>query len=173
MFRIRYWLYCWPEVYRDCIALLESEKTVIFKICLSIIIRWWIHQSACQIAYNSAVYMSISSALASVWYICSDEMFRGLAWSIPNQHILTPTRLFLADISIYIADIVISLASSSAISCSGILTFDKSFYRAIIKGSIHSTFSKMACWYIAAILWRGDMCAFPLRFLRAFINFQK
>ena len=95
--------------------------------------------------YNLAVYIFISSAVANIYYICSDEVFGSLAWFMLNQHILISTKLFLTNTSIYIVNIMISLASSSAVSYSGILTFSKSFHRAIMNGFMHSTFSEMAC----------------------------
>ena len=92
-------------------------------------------------AYNSVVYISILSALANMYNIYSDGVFGGLAWSMLNQHNPIPTKSFLANISIYTARVLISLASSFALSYSEILTLGRDLYRAIIKGSIHSTFS--------------------------------
>ena len=168
---IRYWPYCWSEDYKDCITFFELEKMTTSKIHSSSTIKWWTCQRVYHMIYNLAVYIFISSAVANIYYICSDEVFNNLAWFMLNQHILISTKLFLTNTSIYIINIMISLASSSAVSYSEILTFSKSFHKVIINGFIHFIFSEMACWYIIAILWRGDTYIFPLRFPRTFFNF--
>ena len=64
---------------------------------------------------------------------------------MPNQHIFIFTKSFLTNISVYTAGVLISLAFSFTLSCSGILTLDRDLYKAIIKGSIHSMLFRVAC----------------------------
>ena len=96
-------------------------------------------------ACNSAVYMSISSALANIYSTCSDGVFEGLAWSMPNQHIFIPTKSFLADTSVYTAGVLIFLASSFTLSYSRILTLGRDLHEAITNGFMRSMLSGVAC----------------------------
>ena len=114
---IRYWSYCWSRDYRDCMTSFKSKKIMTSKIHSSSTTKWWTHWRACHMAYNLAVYISISSTVANMYCICSDEVFDSLAWFMLSQYILMPTKLFLTNTLMYIISMMISLVSSFTVFC--------------------------------------------------------